>query len=198
MFKRSKKFSNIEVDTDKGHLFLSDVKGKLRLLMLRPIDLIEFIEFAGTNADETIKWVGKTIGKYICNNIYPDEDWAGESLSKKKEIINFVLDQLGQLGFGSISSVFKKDHILIMIKDPLPVEERGNIMAKNLCILSNGIFEGIIETLEIDADGEEIHCVLLGDEACVFQYDLLLEEFDDEDVDDEDKESEISDFLTAL
>ncbi|MGV9173166.1 MAG: methanogen output domain 1-containing protein [Promethearchaeia archaeon] len=196
MFRRSKKFSNIGIED--GHLFLEDVKGDLRLLMLRPIDLIEFIEFAGTNAEETIIWVGKTIGKYICNNIYPDEDWSGESLSKKKEIINNIIEELMKLGFGNISTKFKKDNILIIVKDPLPLEERENIMAKNLCILTNGIFEGIIETLEIDATGEEIHCVLLDDEACVFQYDLLLEEFDEEDIDSEEEESEISDFLTAL
>ncbi|MFO8017327.1 MAG: hypothetical protein R6U96_01720 [Promethearchaeia archaeon] len=198
MFKRSKKFSNINIDTDKGQLFLEDVKGDLRLLMLRPIDLIEFIEFAGTNAEETIIWVGKTIGKYICNNIYPDEDWSGESLSKKKEIINSIMDELVQLGYGKISTVFKKDRIIIMIKNPLPLEERENIMAKNLCILSNGIFEGILENLEIDTTGEEIQCVLLGDEACVYEYELLLEEFDEEDVDSEKDESEISEFLTAL
>ena len=65
MFKRSKKQAQISVDEKKGHLFLAGAKKDLRLLMLRPIELIEFCEFAGANSEDIIIWVyyGSNFGK---------------------------------------------------------------------------------------------------------------------------------------
>ncbi|TFF95479.1 MAG: hypothetical protein EU544_02680, partial [Promethearchaeota archaeon] len=102
MFKRSKKQAQINVDEKKGHLFFADKD--LRLLMLRPIELIEFCEFAGANADDIIIWVGKTIGKYFVENMYPEEEWTGVNLSEKKSIINAILMNLMELGYGLIHS----------------------------------------------------------------------------------------------
>jgi len=39
------------------------------------------------------------------------------------------------MGFGEITGVFKKNHILFKVSDSLASEEKENIMAKNLCLL---------------------------------------------------------------
>ncbi|MHA1292571.1 MAG: hypothetical protein ACTSQJ_07895, partial [Promethearchaeota archaeon] len=111
MFKRSKKHVQVMVDEKKGHLFLGDKD--LRLLMLRPIDLIEFSEFAGANADDIVIWVGKTIGKYFCEKIFHDEDWTDVALSVKKKVILTILENLEQLGYGILTGTFQKDNIII-------------------------------------------------------------------------------------
>lgn len=183
------------IDEKKGHLFFGD---NLRLLMLRPIDLIEFSEFAGTNSDDIVIWVGKTIGKYFTDKLFPKGDWPNKSLSSKKIVINEVLTNLEFLGYGILTSLFKKDRIFIFVDDPISFQEKDNVMAKNICLFYQGIFHGILEQVEIDTDGKEVSCCLLEDERCTFRYKLLIEEFDDEIV-DEDKESEvISDFLSSL
>ncbi|MHA1274060.1 MAG: V4R domain-containing protein [Promethearchaeota archaeon] len=200
MFKRSKKPAQISIDEKKGHLFLSGAKKELRLLMLRPIDLIEFAEFAGANAEDIIIWVGKTVGKYFVENTYPDEDWSGVDLSSKKVVMNNIIDNLIYLGYGQIESKVNKDNILIAVYNPLSEAEKDNIMAKNLCLLYQGIFNGILEALEIDVEGQEIKCYLVGDEACVFKYDLLIDEFDEKDIDPDKQEgkSKVSNFLSTL
>ncbi|MFX1490411.1 MAG: hypothetical protein ACFFBI_14765 [Promethearchaeota archaeon] len=48
MSKRLKKDLQINIDEKTGQLFFGDKKKDLKLLMLRPIDIIEFSEFAGT------------------------------------------------------------------------------------------------------------------------------------------------------
>lgn len=197
MFKKTKKFPSITIEEKKGHLFLGGKK--LRLMMVRPIEILEFAEFAGANADDIIIWVGKTIGKYFAENIYPEENWEGVKLSDKKTVVNNILDQLMQLGYGIITSKFKKDNILVSVQDPLSEGERDNIMAKNLCLLYQGLFNGVFETLDIDAEGQETMCYLLGDDACVFKFDLLLDEFEDGDVDpDDDAQAGVSGFLGTL
>ena len=50
MYKRSKKEMAINIEEKKGHLFLGNEE--LRLLILRPIDLIEFAEFAKYEQDK--------------------------------------------------------------------------------------------------------------------------------------------------
>lgn len=193
MFKRSKKGSQIFVDEKKGHLFFGE--RDLRLLMLRPIELIEFSEFAGGNAEDILQWVGKTIGKYFLEKVFHDEDWTGVDLSVKKKVINQILEDLESLGYGVLTSVFKKDRILISAYEPLSEDERDNIMAKNICLLYEGIFNGLLEALEIDVDSHEIKCYLKGEDACTFEFELLIDEFDDKDVDDEPSATPISDFL---
>jgi len=197
MFKRSKKQAQINVDEKKGHLFFADKD--LRLLMLRPIELIEFCEFAGANADDIIIWVGKTIGKYFVENMYPEEEWTGVNLSEKKSVITAILMNLMELGYGLIHSKFQKDHILVAVDEPISEDEKENIMAKNICLLYQGIFHGVLENLDIDVEGQEIHCYLLGDEACVFKYDLLLDEFDEDSIDEEpEQKTGVSNFLGTL
>ena len=46
-------------------------------------------------------------------------------------------------------------------------------------------------------EGEEINCVLLGNEHCVFKFNLIGEELDDSLIDEESEES-VSGFLSTL
>ena len=71
-------------------------------------------------------------------------------------------------------------------------------MAKNLCIIYEGIFNGVLEELGIAADSKEIKCSLLGDDFCTFKYDLLVDEFDPKDIDEEEKTLQISEFMKSL
>lgn len=195
MPKKSKKPNQVMIDEKRGHLFF----GKdLRVLMLRPIDLIEFSEFAGSNSDDIVIWVGKTIGKYFTDKLFPTENWSDLSLSAKKNHINEVLENLELLGYGILTSMFKKDRIFIYVNNPISFEEKENIMAKNICLFYQGIFHGILEQVAIDVDGKEVNCCLLDDKQCTFRFKLLVEEFNDEDVDEEIKHEEISDFLSSL
>jgi len=196
MYKRSKKEMAINIEEKMGHLFLGDKD--LRLLVLRPIDLIEFAEFAGASAEDILIWVGKSIGKHLSAQLMPDEEKTIEPLSNKKQIILSLLETIEQLGYGILIARFKKDHVLITVADPLPLNEQENIMAKNICLLYQGIFYGFFESLNIDVDGEEIECCLLESENCVFKYSLLVDEFPDEDVDPDDMDESISDFLSTL
>jgi len=196
---KKKKGVMIQVDEKKGHLYLSSEESP-RLLMVRPIDLIEFAEFAGANAEDIIIWVGKTIGKYFLEKSeLAEQDLSSESLHEKKLKLLDLIEILKELGYGLITLTCKKSEIYFAVQDPLSENERDNIMAKNICILYQGLFSGILDYLDIDADGHEEHCYLRGDEACVFKYDLLIDEFDDEDIDEDQKESEgITGFLTSL
>jgi predicted hydrocarbon binding protein len=194
-FKKTKRDDQIVIDEKTGQLYIGNKD--LRLLMLRPIDLIEFSEFAGTNAEDIILWVGKTIAKYFVEKLFPGENLSQEDLSTKKEVIISILETFENLGYGIMTSVFKQKEIYINVEDSIIAEERENIMAKNICILYLGIFTGILEQLEIDVDGEEIACVLLGDEHCVYKFSLLTEEFSQDDI-DQDEEAHISDFLKSL
>ncbi len=58
MFKKAKKQDQISIEEEKGQLFLGE-EGKLRLLTLRPLELIEFSEFAGSNSDDLFYGLGK-------------------------------------------------------------------------------------------------------------------------------------------
>jgi len=128
----------------------------------------------------------------------PDEEKTIEPLSNKKQIILSMLETIKELGFGDLTAWFQKDHVLITVDDPLPLNEKENIMAKNICLLYQGIFNGFFESLNIDVDGEEIECCLLESDKCVFKYDLLIDEFGVEDIDSEKKNESISDFLSTL
>lgn len=193
---RKKKTAALMVDEKKGHLFFGD---NLRLLMLRPIDLIEFSEFAGANAEDITMWVGKTVGKYFMEKLYPDEEWTGVALSQKKEVLQYVLETLTNLGYGELTLKVNKANIQISVYEPLSEPEKDNIMAKNICTLYNGIFSGVLEGLDVDVDGQEIKCFLLGDEACIFKFDLLIDEFEEDDIDaDEQQKSGVSGFLGTL
>jgi len=192
-FKKSKKDDQINIEERIGHLFLGEKD--LRLLMLRPIDLIEFSEFAGANSEDIVIWVGKTLAKYFIDKLYPDENWDVETLSTKKEVIVNVLESLEHLGYGILTYAFLKDKILISVENPISKEEKDNIMAKNICILYQGIFNGVLEQIGIDADGEEIQCFLKDSEACIFKYDLLVDEFSGRDIDSDVKSGPISNYM---
>jgi len=196
MFKRAKKQAQILIDEKKGQLFYGEKD--IRLLMLRPIELIEFCEFAGSNSEDILQWVGKTIGKYFLDHIFHDENWTGIDLGVKKKVINSVLENLEQLGYGALSTLFQKNKFFITVNYPLSEYERDNIMAKNLCILYEGIFNGIIEKLEIDVESREVRCYLTGDDACVYEFELLIDEFDEKDLDKESSDQPISNFLGTL
>ena len=103
-FKKQKKKDVLMVDEKKGHLFYGDSKRDLKLLMLRPIELIEFSEFAGSSSDDILLWVGKTISKYFFEKLAPGEDWTGVDMKSKKEAFNAILEHLEGLGYGMLTS----------------------------------------------------------------------------------------------
>jgi len=197
--RKHKKKDVIMVDEKRGHLFYGDKKRDLKLLMLRPIDLIEFCEFAGANADDILIWCGKTIGKYFIEKIAPDEDWTDVEMGVKKEAFNAIIEHLESLGYGLITSHVEKDKVLFSVEDPISAEEKDNIMAKSVCLFYEGLFNGIMEVLDIDVESQEVQCFLLGDPACVFRFDLLIDEFGDKDIDaEEGAGGAITDFLSTL
>ncbi|MFW9823954.1 MAG: hypothetical protein ACFFE4_13500 [Candidatus Thorarchaeota archaeon] len=197
MEKRLKKELQINIDEKKGQLFFGDKKKDLKLLMLRPIDLIEFSEFAGTNADDILIWVGKTMGREFIDKFFYSKDWSSETMAIKKEVLLGSLEALELMGFGSLIGKFKKDHIIIEVEDALACEERDNIMAKNLCLLYQGIFSGLFDVLQMDVTGEEIGCVLLDEKKCTYKYDFIGEQVDDSLV-DADADETVSGFLSTL
>ncbi|MFX1385365.1 MAG: hypothetical protein ACFFBP_23355, partial [Promethearchaeota archaeon] len=99
------------------------------------------------------------------------------------------------LGYGNLTSQFLKDKILISVEDPISEEEKDNIMAKNICILYQGIFNGVLEQLEIEVDGEEVQCFLKNEKACIFKFDLLVDEFSTKDIDYDVKSSPIANYM---
>ncbi len=195
MSKRLKKELQIMIEEKLGQLFFGDKKKDLRLLMLRPIDLIEFSEFAGTNADDILIWVGKTLGRSYMEKFFHNKDWSTETMATKKEVILGNLEAMELMGYGELKGAFKKDSILISVAESMASEEKDNIMAKNLCLLYQGIFGGMFETLLIDVEVEEIECVLLGHERCVFRFELLGGELEEDLVDSEEV---VSEFLSKL
>ncbi|MHA1802904.1 MAG: hypothetical protein ACTSU4_00015 [Promethearchaeota archaeon] len=197
MFKKLKKELQIKIDEDKGQLFLGDPHKDLRLLMLRPIDLIEFLEFAGTNAMDIIIWTGKNIGKNFMEKFFYQKDWSDVDLSTKKQVILGILEGFGLLGFGYLRGIFKEDHILISVYNSLVEEEKTNVMAKNLCYLYEGLLNGVMASLGIEAESEEIECMLLGGEKCTFKFTLTNQRFGEEDIDPDETEA-VTEFLSTL
>jgi predicted hydrocarbon binding protein len=185
------------IDEKMGQLFFGEKKKDLKLLMLRPIDIIEFSEFTGTNADDILIWVGKTLGRTFMEKFFYSKDWGTETMETKKGVLFGSFEALELMGYGHVKGLFKKDHILIEIEESLSCEETDNIMAKNLCLLYQGIFLGIFEVMQLDVDGEEIACVLLGDEKCTYKFDFLGGEIDESLV-DEVSEENVSEFLSTL
>lgn len=193
-FKKTKKDLLPHIEESLGHLFLGETP-TLRLLMFRPIDIIEFTDLAGVNSEDIIIWVGKTLAKYFIEELFSGENWDNESLTDKKEVLHSVLEAFEHLGYGVITSVFLKDKIIIAVEEPISEDEKDNIMAKNLCILYQGLFNGIMEQIGIDADGEEIQCYLKDDEACIFRFDLLVDEFGPEAIDTDVKSGPIAHYM---
>ncbi len=197
MSKRLKKELQIMIDEKLGQIFLGDKKKKLRLIMLRPLDLIEFTEFAGANAEDILVWVGKTLGKSVLEKFFYNKDWSNETVATKKEVVLGILEALELMGYGHFTGRFKKTYVLIKVEESLSSDEKENIMAKNLCILYQGMLAGLFDALDIDVDNEEIECVLLGHDNCLFKFDFLEEELDDSLVDGGAGES-VSDVLSTL
>jgi predicted hydrocarbon binding protein len=198
MIKRLKKDLQINIEEKDGQLFLGDKNKDLRLVMLRPNEIMEFCEFAGTNAEDILIWVGKSLGKIFIEKFFYNKDWSTEPLAVKKEVIYGILEVLMLMGYGALTGMFKKDHVIINVYDSLANQEKGNIMAKNLCLLYLGVFNSAFEVLNIDIDGEEIECILTGGEKCSFKFDLLAEEIDDSLIDEEMSDVAVSDFLASL
>ncbi|MFW9865347.1 MAG: hypothetical protein ACFFEN_04540 [Candidatus Thorarchaeota archaeon] len=149
------------------------------------------------NADDILIWVGKSLGRTFMEKFFSSKDWNTETMPIRKEVFLGSLEALELMGYGHIKGMFKKDYILIEVEDSLVCEEKENIMSKNLCLLYNGIFSGLFDVLQIDVDGEEIGCVLLGEEKCSFKYNFISGEIDDSLVDEEAEET-VSDFLSTL
>jgi predicted hydrocarbon binding protein len=198
MSKRLKKDLQIMIEEKLGHLFFGERKKDLRLLMLRPIDLIEFSEFAGTNADDILIWVGKTLSRSFMEKFFTKKDWASEKPITRKEVFLGVLESMELMGFGEFNTLFRIDHLLISVDNPLSIEEKENVMAKNLCLIYLGLFSGALETLNFDVEGEEIECVLLGSKKCVYKFNVIGGVFDNSIVDPEPSEEAVSDFLSTL
>ena len=198
MYKRLKKELQINIEDKDGHLFLGEKKKDIRLLMLRPNEILEFAEFAGSNADDILIWVGKTLGKSLMEKYFYEKDWSTENMATKKEVVLGVLESLILMGYGALTGTFKKDHVIVNVYESLASEEKDNIMAKNLCLLYLGIFNGIFEILGIDVDGREIECILTGGDKCSYKFDFIGEEIDDKLVDEELSDQAVSDFLSSL
>lgn len=198
MYKRLKKELQINIEDKDGHLFLGEKKKDIRLLMLRPNEILEFAEFAGSNADDILIWVGKTLGKSLMEKYFYEKDWSTENMATKKEVVLGILESLILMGYGALTGTFKKDHIIVNVYESLANEEKENIMAKNLCLLYLGIFNGVFEILGIDVDGKEIECILTGGDKCSYKFDFIGEELDDKLVDEELSDQAVSDFLASL
>ncbi len=198
MFKRLKKELQINIEEKEGQLFLGEKNKDMRLVMLRPNEIMEFCEFAGTNADDILIWTGKTLGKIFMEKFFYNKDWTNESMATKKEVVYGTIEALMLMGYGGLACMFKKNYIIINAYESLAVQEKENIMAKNLCLLYLGIFDGILEELGIDTDGKEIECVLTGGKKCSFKFDLLTEEIEDRLVDGDLSDAKVSEFLSSL
>ena len=125
------------------------------------------------------------------------KDWSSESMATRKEVFLGALEALELMGYGQILGKFRKDHILITVEESLAWEESDNIMAKNLCLLYQGMFNGLFDILQMDVDGQEIGCVLLEEEKCTYKFDFIGGELDASLVDEESQEN-VSDFLSNL
>ncbi|TKJ26960.1 MAG: hypothetical protein CEE42_03830 [Promethearchaeota archaeon Loki_b31] len=198
MFKRLKKEFQINIEEKEGQLFLGEKNKDMRLVMLRPNEIMEFCEFAGSNADDILIWTGKTLGKIFIGKFFHNKDWTNELMATKKEVVFGTLEVLMLMGYGGLACMFKKDHVIINAYESLAVQEKENIMAKNLCLLYLGIFNGIFEELGIDVDGKEVECVLTGGKKCSFKFDMLTEEIEARLVDEDLSDTKVSDFLTSL
>ena len=196
MFKKLKK--ELHINIEEGQLFLGEKNKDMRLVMLRPNEIMEFCEFAGTNADDILIWTGKTLGKIFMEKFFYNKDWKNVLMATKKEVVFGTLEALMLMGYGSLACMFKKDYIIINAYEPLAVQEKENIMAKNLCLLYLGIFNGIFDELGIDTDGKEVECVLTGGKKCSFKFDLLTEEIEARLVDEDLSDAKVSEFLTSL
>jgi predicted hydrocarbon binding protein len=198
MFKRLKKDLEINIEDKEGSLFLGEKKKDIQLIMLRPNEIMEFCEFAGTNADDILIWVGKTLGKTFMEKFFYKKDWSGEDMATKKEVVLGSLEVLMLLGYGGLTGMFKKDHLIINVYESLAAEDKENIMAKNLCLIYQGIFTGFLEALGIEVEGKEIECILTGGEKCSFKFDFIAGEIDDKLVDEEISDEAVSEFLSSL
>ena len=198
MIKRLKKELHINIEEKEGQLYLGDKNKDMRLVMLRPNEIMEFCEFAGTNAEDILIWVGKSLGKIFMEKFFSNKDWSSEVMATKKEVILGTLEVMMLMGYGMLTGKFKKDHIIINVYESLATQEKGNIMAKNLCLLYLGIFNSFFDVLGIDVDGEEVECVLTGGDKCSYKFNLLVDEIDNNLVDADMSDLAVSDFLASL
>ncbi len=198
MIKRLKKELHINIEEKEGQLFLGSKDKEMRLVMLRPNEIMEFCEFAGTNAEHILKWVGKSLGKIFMEKFFYNKDWSSEVMATKKEVVLGTLEVMMLMGYGILTGMFKKDHVIINVYESLATQEKGNIMAKNLCLLYLGIFNSFFDVLGIDVNGEEVECILTGGDKCSYKFDLLVDEIDDSSVDDDMSDLAVSDFLASL
>ncbi len=198
MIKRLKKELQINIEEKEGQLYLGNKDKDMRLVMLRPNEIMEFCEFAGTNAEDILIWVGKSLGKIFMEKFFSNKDWSSEVMATKKEVVLGTLEVMKLMGYGMLTGVFKKDHIIINVYGSLATQEKGNIMAKNLCLLYLGIFNSFFDVLGIDVDGEEVECILTGGDKCSYKFDLLVDEIDDSSVDADMSDLAVSDFLASL
>ncbi len=173
MFKRVKKVEDVVLDEEKSHIYLKD--SNLPLLMIRPDELIELGEFAGSESEDILIWVGKSIGKSIAKEFTRESAVETIKFRDKMKVINTILGKLQSLGYGIIVLNAGKENITFNVRNPLAKEYVDNIMAKNICVLYNGIFNGILELFGLDNEGREINCILKGDDMCSFKFEIEQE-----------------------
>jgi len=173
LFKRVKKVEDVVLDEEKSHIYLKDTK--LPLLMIRPDELIELGEFAGSESVDILVWVGKSIGKSIAKEFTRKTAVETLKLRDKIKMISSILEKLQSLGYGTMVLNYGKNDITFNIGNPLTKEYIDNIMAKNICIIYNGLFNGILEEFGINNEGREINCILEGDDLCSFKFELEQE-----------------------
>ncbi|MFW9950106.1 MAG: hypothetical protein ACFFKA_08275, partial [Candidatus Thorarchaeota archaeon] len=92
MIKRLRKELQINIEEKEGQLFLGEKDKDMRLVMLRPNEIMEFCEFAGTNAEDILIWVGKSLGKIFMEKFFYNKDWSNETIATKKEVLLGALD----------------------------------------------------------------------------------------------------------
>lgn len=108
MIKRLKKELQINIEEKEGQLYLGNKDKDMRLVMLRPNEIMEFCEFAGTNAEDILIWVGKSLGKIFMEKFFSNKDWSSEVMATKKEVVLGTLEVMMLMGYGMLILIFFK------------------------------------------------------------------------------------------
>jgi predicted hydrocarbon binding protein len=158
-----KGLKSVASDTAKSHLMLKGTN--FPLIILRPYDMVQLGALVGSGSEDIIIWIGKTIGKNLCNAM------QNEKIKKREKLIELILETLTDLGFGRFSMSYKENvSVLINVNNPISSAIKDKKDAKVLCNLYNGIFIGMFSASGVEIEGEEQKCVLNGDKECSFNY----------------------------
>ena len=159
-----KPLKKIDVDQNKFHIYLKGTN--VKLVLLRPYDLVQLGALVGSGSEDILIWTGKIIGKNLCQAI---QDSSKEK--KREKLLGSVLETLSSMGFGRFSMSYKEGkNATIKVSDPISsaIKDKGD--AKVLCDLYNGLFNGMFTATGIDVEGNEKECILKGNPNCIFEY----------------------------